>query len=192
MTMIFFFACYIPVLETPKDTAPQTDWMPPDNRWPSSSPPANTQGEGFDAGQIISDYAFFDQYGDEVSLWQFYGNIVLFDISAEWCAPCKILAEEIEATQNDYHDRGFVYVSYIAEANSNLDPVDTSVLMHWATDHSIESAPVLGSENDLRPLLVPTYAYPRLILIGRNLKVIEPDIFPQNDQTIRQKILEAL
>lgn len=190
--MIFFFSCYIPVLETPIDTAAPTEWIAPENSWPSATPPSSTTEEGFDVGQIISDYQFFDQFGDEVSLWQFYGKVILFDISAEWCAPCKILAEEIEATQNDYQDQGFIYVSYIAEANSSLDPVDTDVLMHWATEHGIESAPILGSVDDLRPLLVPTYAYPRLILIDRNLRVIEPDIFPQNDETIREKILEAL
>ena len=191
--MIFslFISCIIPVLETPVDTA-QTEWEAPENQWPLQEPPNDLSGEGFEEGDIIQDYTYFDQNGDRVSLWQFYGKIVLFDVSAEWCAPCKILAEEVQATQDDYEDQGFVYVSYIAEPNSNADPVTVEVLKDWADHHYIESAPVLGSEEDLRPLLVPTGAYPRLILIDRNLKVINANIFPQNDETIREKIIEAL
>jgi thiol-disulfide isomerase/thioredoxin len=191
--MLFFFtACHIPVLETPTDTAPPIEWTAPENRWPSQSPPANIEEEGFDLGQTISDFAFFDQYGEEVSLWQFYGKVILFDVSAEWCAPCKILAEEVQPTQDDYAAQGLVYVSYIAEGNSSQEPVDTEILSKWANDHDITAAPVLGSVDDLRSQLVPTNAYPRLILIDRNLRVIEADIFPQNDETIREKILEAL
>ena len=189
---LLFSACYIPVLETPQDTAPEVEWEAPTNRWPSATPPGNTEGEGFDLGQTIEDFRYFDQDGNEVSLWQFYGNVVLFDVSAEWCAPCKLLAEEVQHTQDDYFDQGFIYVSYIAEGNSSLEPVDTELLSKWADDHYITDAPVLGSETDLRPILVPTQTYPRLILIDRNLKVIEADIFPQNDETIREKIIEAL
>jgi thiol-disulfide isomerase/thioredoxin len=190
--ILYLTACFIPVLETPTDTAPEVEWSAPENTWPSASPPGNTEEEGFDQGQIISDFAYFDQYGDEVSLWQFYGNVVLFDVSAEWCAPCKMLAEEVQHTQDDYTEQGFVYISYIAEGNSSQEPVDTAILSKWADDHNITSAPVLGSVDDLRAQLVPTAAYPRLILIDRNLRVIEADIFPQNDETIREKILEAL
>ena len=189
---LLFAACYIPVLETPEDTAPKLDWEAPSNQWPSANPPGNIEGDGFDIGQTIQDFRYFDQNGDEVSLWQFYGNIILLDISAEWCAPCKLLAEEVQHTQDDYDDQGFVYVTYIGEGNSSLDPVTTDILSKWAVDHDITNAPVLGSEDDLRPVLVPTQTYPRLILIDRNLKVIESDIFPQNDETIRSKILEAL
>ena len=188
---LLFIACYIPVLETP-DSAQPSDWEQPSNQWPRDIPPSNTEGEGFDLGQVIEDFRYFDQNGDEVSLWQFYGNVVLFDISAEWCAPCKLLAEEVQHTQDDYADQGFVYVTYIAEGNSSLDPVTQEILSKWAEDHHIPSAPVLGSQDDLRPILVPTQTYPRLILIDRNLKVIEADIFPQNDETIREKILDAL
>ena len=189
--LLYFFACDIPVLTTPVDTA-QSSWEAPENQWPTQTPPENISGEGFDIGQIIEDYPFFDQNGDEVSLWQFYGNVILVDISAEWCAPCKILAEEVQVTQDDYADQGFVYVTYMAEANDSSDPVDLEILNKWAEDHHISSAPVLASVDDLRPILVPTQVYPRLILIDRNLKVIDPNIFPQNDETIREKILEAL
>lgn len=190
--LLAFFACYIPVLETPEDTAPVLDWSAPDNQWPSATPPSSTEGEGYERGQLITDYAFFDQYGDDVSLWQFYGNVVLLDVSAEWCAPCKILAEEVQAAQDDYADQGFVYVSYIAEGNLSQDPVTVDILSKWATDHHISSAPVLASYDDLRPQFAPTATYPRLILIDRNLRVIEDNIFPQNDETIREKLEEAL
>ena len=118
--------------------------------------------------------------------------MILFDISAEWCAPCKLLAEEVDATQSDYGDQGFIYLTLIAEANSSADPVDLNILTNWADHNHINLAPVLRTEADYRPTLIPTNAYPRLILIDRNMRVINENIFPQNDETIREKVEEAL
>ena len=51
--ILAFFACYIPVLETPEDTAPVLDWSAPENQWPSATPPSSTQGEGYEQAPII-------------------------------------------------------------------------------------------------------------------------------------------
>ena len=80
----------------------------------------------------------------------------------------------------------------IAEANASSDPVTLEILEHWAEHNHINLAPVLRTEEDYRPILTPTNAYPRLILIDRNMRVVNENIFPQNDETIREKILEHL
>ena len=54
--------------------------------------------EGFREGQVIPDMRLMDQYGDEVSAWQFYGMVIALDFSTEWCAPCQELAKEVAAS----------------------------------------------------------------------------------------------
>ena len=96
----------------------------------------------------------------------------------------QILAEEVRAAQDDYADQGFVYVSYMR----NVEPRSCySHLGKWATDHHISSAPVLASYDDLRPQFAPTATYPRSY-DRPQLRVIEDNIFPQNDETIREKL----
>ena len=65
------------------------------------------------------------------------------------------------------------------------------MLKDWADPTTSKAHLFLALRRSPSPL-VPTGAYPRLILIDRNLKVINANIFPQNDETIREKILEAL
>ncbi len=190
--LLFLISCYIPKLTSPVDTAEPEEWTCQENTWGSSSPPSNLVGSGFSNGEIAQDLRFYDQFNNEVCLWQFYGELILFDISAEWCAPCKLLAEEVDATQSDYEDQGFIYLTLIAEPNASSDPVTLEVLEHWAEHNHITKAPVLRTEADYRPILVPTNAYPRLILIDRNMRVVNDNIFPQNDETIREKIVENL
>ncbi|MEC7983735.1 MAG: hypothetical protein VX278_01145 [Myxococcota bacterium] len=190
--LFFFISCYIPELTSPVDTAAATPWSCPENDWECTEPPSNLVGRGFANDEIAQDLHFYDQFDNEVSLWQFYGDVILFDISAEWCAPCKLLAEEVDATQSDYEAQGFIYLTLIAEANQSSDPVTLETLEHWAEHNHINLAPVLRTETDYRPVLTPTNAYPRLILIDRNMRVVNENIFPQNDETIREKILENL
>ena len=189
---ILFLGCYVPELTTPDSAMVDNVWEEPDNDWPITPPPANLEAEGYEVGQVIPDMRMMDQHGKEVSMWQFYGKIIFFDISAEWCAPCKLLAKETEETQHDYESQGFIYITMIAEDN-NTAPPETDVLVSWAEEAGILTAPVVGPSADLRSTLHPINTpYPRLMLIDRNMKIINGDIQPQNDATIRAAIEAAL
>ena len=190
MSLLLLLGCFdflVPELYS-KDSA--SGWEAPDNRWYTESPPSDLVEEGFGRQQVVQDLRMMDQFGDEVSLWQFYGQLVLLDISAEWCAPCKLLAEETEETWEDYEASGFTYLTLLAEDNSSNLP-STEVLDLWATEFEI-SQPVMSPTVDYRPILVPNGAYPKLILIGRDLRVIKSNINPPEDATVRAAIEESL
>lgn len=191
MFPLLLISCYVPELETPDWAKQNNDWTAPENDWPINTPPISLEAEGSEAGKVFEDLRMMDQHGNEVSMWQFYGMVILFDISAQWCAPCKILAKETEETQHDYAEQGFVYLTMIAEDNNSQLP-GQEVLVQWAEEAEIESAPVVAPTEDIRPTLIPSGAYPRLFLIDRDMKVINSDIQPQNDTTIRAEIEAAL
>ena len=99
--MLVLLAGCIPHLYSPEDAGPWS-WDPPENSWGEGGPPTGLQGEGFFQGDVVQDLRGQDQFGAEVSLWQFYGELVVLDISTMWCAPCQDLARGVQETAERY------------------------------------------------------------------------------------------
>ena len=103
----FFLGC-TPHLVSVEEEITGLNWEAPENDWPSNEPPNTLEGEGFSEGQVPHDFRVPDQHGDEVSLWQFYGSVILLDISTMWCGPCQQIAREVDEPWKDYRDQGFM------------------------------------------------------------------------------------
>lgn len=59
----------------------------PENSWyhaSESEVPSGLEGTGRGAGDIAYNLNLSDQFGDDVELYQFYGNVVVLDLYAEW------------------------------------------------------------------------------------------------------------
>lgn len=188
MLLLLLWGC-IPVLTSAKDSAETSCWMTANNTWPSSTP-RNLQATGFRLGQTPPDMCMLDQHGDMVSMWQFYGQVVVLDVSAEWCAPCQELAKEVDEVWHTYKDRDVIYLTILTEDNSSEVP-DQSVLEHWATQFSV-SAPVLADSEEYRNDLVPNGAYPRLYILNRQLEIVVDGLNPATDASIRAAIESEL
>ncbi len=146
----------------------------PENTWPSDPDAPCIEGEtGFREGEALPDFRLPDQHGDEVTLCQLRGHVVLVDISTIWCSPCQDLAKHTEATWQDYKDQGFVLVTILAE---NLEGEDPTVedLEFWAETFGI-TAPILGDPGKQwsRQGMNEGDPYPLLMVLDRDLVVRE-------------------
>ena len=59
----------------------------PENSWyhaDSSDIPDGLSGTGNGTGDIASNFTLLDQFGQEVELYQFYGQVIVIDAFAEW------------------------------------------------------------------------------------------------------------
>ena len=160
--------------------------------WACSSPlarPVDLEGEGFGVGKVAPDMRLTDQNGQEVSLWQFYGSVIVLDVSTMWCAPCQQLADEICTVQRDYEDQGFMYLTVLPQNESGAPPSLDDV-NEWTDDHGI-CAPVLGDDGTYGTALVPDGAFPSLSLIDRDMTMVEDRISPAEDARIRE-LIESL
>ena len=68
-------------------------------------------------GDIAPDFSLrlFDGYYDEfddgtVTLSDLTGRVAVINFWASWCVECKVEAEELEATWQDYQDQGVVFI----------------------------------------------------------------------------------
>ena len=179
------------VLPSPHAESATSDWVAPVNSWPSGTPPAGLVGEGFSVGQVAPDVRLYDQNGQEVSLWQFYGRVVILDISTMWCGPCRQLAQEICAVQADYGEEGFTYLTLLPEDEPGEVP-NQDELNSWVDDWGVTCAPVMADDQGYSDALVPDGQYPTLALIGRDMVVLNTRLTPAEDSTIRAAIESAL
>ena len=188
----FLLSACIPVLTSPDadDSGADGVWSAPENSWISTTPPAGLEGEGWREGEVVPDARFFDQNGNEVALWQFYGQVIAVDVSTIWCSPCRELASHVNETWLDYVDQDFMYLTVLGE-DTQGDVPDVDELMTWATDYNI-TAPVLNDPDHHSYDIVPDGTYPRVLIIDRNLMVVEDQVNPVDDATIRSAIEAAL
>ncbi|MCK6504475.1 hypothetical protein L6R53_13910 [Myxococcota bacterium] len=59
----------------------------PENTWPHADVddvPSDLEGTGWGVGDIAYNWTLLDQYGQEVELYQFYGQVIVIDNFTEW------------------------------------------------------------------------------------------------------------
>ncbi|MFZ5481696.1 MAG: TlpA family protein disulfide reductase [Myxococcota bacterium] len=181
----------IPVLHS-EDGGAASEWVAPENGWPISEPPAGLEAEGYEDGQVVPDVRGIDVYGDEVSLWQFYGSLVVLDLSTQWCSPCRELAEGVQETA-DHFGEELVYVTLMPE-DTEGEPVDEEDLADWAEYYGIVTEPVLADPEGYAYDVVPpgsVEGWPAVFVVDRDLRVHER-VGEPTDANIRAVVTEIL
>ncbi len=179
----------VPHLESVAGQLPW-DWSSPENDWPLTEPVEGTVGTGFQAGDTVPDFLLEDQFGQEVSLWQFSDRVIVLDISTIWCAPCQELAKHTEDLVQEHLDEDFMYVTVLQE-NVTGDPPNNDDLNLWVDQFEI-TAPVLadGSKEGTGGAVI-NGQFPALLVIDRDLTV-HARVTPAEDAALRVAVNEIL
>ncbi|MFH1469172.1 MAG: redoxin domain-containing protein [Pseudomonadota bacterium] len=180
----------VPHLYSPVDTG-DTDWSweAPENTWPMGEPPFGLRGQAYEQGKVAPDFRLLDQHGDEVSLWQFYGMVVVLDHSTMWCAQCQDLARDAEDTWQTYLEQGFMYLTLLPEDTDHEVP-DVEDLQYWG-DYFGLSAPILADDAGIA-LQVTAGTFPQVQVIDRTMRVAVEEVTPLSDAQIRAEVEELL
>ena len=113
----------------------------PDGYWPNCLALAQADGvsgEGWAQGNVLNDWQAVDQFGNSVDFHQFYGSVIVLDLSAGWCGPCNQAAPSMETTYQTYKDQGFVMLHLMIDDWSYDGAVTQSDFQaDWAQTHSL-------------------------------------------------------
>lgn len=74
-------------------------------------------GGGPEIGEPAPDFTLELYGGDELTLSELRGQVVVINFWASWCAPCRDEAPDLERVWREYKDRGVVFIG--------VDYVDT-------------------------------------------------------------------
>lgn len=126
-------------------------------------------------GDVLPNYTFTDQNGEQVDLYSFCGNHVMIAFGAMWCGPCQQLASEAQSLQNEYGDQGFQMIEVLIE-NTSSNPPSQSDLQSWESNFGMTSVPVLDdSDYQLWPYMEADWGIPTIVHIGPGMEVLSVD-----------------
>lgn len=140
-------------------------------------------------GGLFPDVVGFDQFGDEVHLYDFAfeGRPVVIDFSAMWCNPCHQLATYLGGTDNGFglpnlqravEDGEVRWVTVILQ-NLNYGPSSQSDAEGWSDQHPDPNIPVLAPRNAQAPMsYIDLIYFPSVVWLDENLEVVSYDQDP--------------
>ncbi len=136
-----------------------------------------SEDKGWDENDFTGNWTAEDQNGLELKLKRFYGQVVLVDVSAEWCNPCRSAAESLQEEYEERRDDGFVPFTILTQG-PNPDSTDPDIASpsaeRWEDDFGIE-APIIEDEERNIARRYLTTAYPTYTIIDREHNIVSLD-----------------
>jgi len=139
LSAVFFTACSscVPSLSNPgDDTSGDEEY---------SFVTWDTCGHNF--GDHPCNFTLKNQNNEDVSLYDFYGDTIVVDLSAMWCGPCGSAASEVQDVKDAYDSEGFTYLTVLIENSAGGDP-SIDDCSDWADLYGIKE-PVLAGDRSL-------------------------------------------
>ncbi len=146
-----------------------SDW-PYVGGYPRGPLPDSVEGEGWGFGQVSNDWAAEDQHGQELQLHRFYGNVVVVELAAEWCGPCRQAAETLEDEYQDRRDDGFVVIQILIDGiDFGVDPDPEQ----WAAEFDLTIPVIADPLQELAQHYVTgtSFGIPNYTYLDRELRV---------------------
>tara|TARA_B100000700_G_scaffold308285_1_gene385770 strand:- start:241 stop:831 length:591 start_codon:yes stop_codon:yes gene_type:complete len=125
------------------------------------------------AGDHPCNFSLQNQNGETVELYDFYGKVIIVDLSAMWCGVCQNIASDGETLSQRYGSDDFVWLTVLVEDESG-NPPDQADLERWATLFNI-TGNVLGGDRSLVDINAetgyPVTGWPTVVVIDREMRI---------------------
>ena len=128
-------------------------------------------------GDKACDFTYQDQDGNDWSLYDNYGTVMVLDFSTMWCGVCRNIAGDVQAHQDAFTDLGydFLWVTVLIDDNVWGNPPDAQDIQDWVDAYGMTTSRVLVGDRSIIDLTAangyPISSWPTLVVIDETLTV---------------------
>ncbi len=128
-------------------------------------------------GDKACDFIFQDQDGNDWSLYDHYGTVMVVDFSTIWCGVCKSIAGDAQAHQDSYTDLGydFLWVTVLVDGPSWGVPPEPDQIQAWVAEYGMTTSPVLAGDRTVIDTTAadgyPIVSWPTLVVIDETMTI---------------------
>lgn len=137
------------------------------------------------AGGEASDFSYPDKDGKVVSLSGQKGKVVLVDVWATWCGPCKKEIPSLKAMEKEMHDKNVVFMSVSVDEGK-----DKAKWQQMIKDEQLAGVQLFASGWSKIAKDYKITAIPRFMVFGKDGKVVTVDAPRPSDPKLKS-LLEA-
>jgi len=137
------------------------------------------------AGANVPQFTVHALTGDTISTQQLRGRVILVNVWATWCFPCRMEMPMMEATWQRHRQAGLMVVG------ASVDRADPAVVRAFVNERQI-TYPVAIVGADVIASLGGVRGYPTSVLIGRDGRVRHRVMGPIGPVTLEPAIRRAL
>jgi len=128
-------------------------------------------------GDKACDFTFQDQFGNDWSLYDNYGTVMVLDFSTIWCGVCRSIAGDAQAHQDAYTDKGydFLWVTVLVDGPAWGTPPTESEIQDWVNSYGMTTSPVLVGDRTVIDTTAadgyPITSWPTLVVVDETLTI---------------------
>ena len=125
--------------------------------------------------------------GSDFQLGQLKGKVVLINVWATWCGPCRFEVPELESLHKQYSGSGLKVIGV------SVDEGGEDTVKQFVAEHKMTYAVAVDPEGRIANLLQTT-VLPTTVLIDRSGKIVWRQVgaLPPNDPKLRAALDSAL
>ncbi len=148
--------------------------------------PAQT-ATGTEPGAAMPEYSAMNLDGTKFELAARRDKVVLLNLWATWCGPCRYEIPELQRIHDQYGSRGFEVVGV------SVDESGIESVRDFVTEQKMTYPVVLDPQGKLADVL-STSVLPTTVLVGRDGKIVWKKVGPilEGDQELKSAIEKAL
>ncbi len=141
-------------------------------------------------GEPAPEFVLFDTDGDTVTLSDYAGEVVLVNIWATWCPPCRAEIPDIAELYDEYKDKGLAVLGISVDEIGEEFTVDD--LAATSAELGVNYPVLLGNESVADAYISKAGGIPETYIVGAD-GIVKDFIYGMTDrETLERKILKYL